>query len=401
MKRTTTLIALVFAVGCIAAAPVSATGTQEQGTGKATSSPPAGIAELIASGEPVPGVARFAQGFSAVRNGDLTVLTVHRPWQNATQSDELTYVLYPRDQEAPQLAGAHQVVPVPITSIVTMSTTFLAHLQLLGELDALVAVDSVSFAYNDQVHQRFRDGNLEEVGSGPNVDVERLLTLDPDVVMVNSYGGDWDAQPALEEAGLPAVVSGDWVENDPLGRAEWMLFTAFFFNELDHATEHFAEIEAEYRRLVTLAADADEQPRVLINAPYQGTWSVAGGESYAAEFIRDAGGAYVWADDETPGAIFLDIESVYAEAGDADIWINPGTWTSLEQGASEDERFTSFRAFETGRVYNNNRRMGPGGGNDYFESGAVNPHIVLNDLIWAFHPELVPNYEPFYYQRLD
>lgn len=401
MKRNTSIITLVLALTLLSPLATGATGVQEDSPDEATTAPrPSTVDGLVALGEPIADVAQHATGFEAVRAGDITVVTVTRPWQNATEDDALTYVLYPRAGERPSVEGADLVVPVPIESIVTMSTTFLPHLTAIDELDALVAVDSVAYAYSARVHEMHDEGRIIEVGSGPNADIEQLLALDPDIIMVNSYGGDWDAQPMLEEAGLPVVVAGDWVETSPLGRAEWVLFTSLFFDELDAAAGLYAQIEREYNRLRTLASAASTRPRVLSNAPYQGTWAVPGGDSYAAQFIEDAGGRYVWADDESTGALFLDIESVYAEAGDADVWINTGTWSSLEQAAAEDERFTNFAAFEDGALFNNNRRMGPGGGNDYFESGALNPNIILNDLIWALHPELVPDYEPYYYQQL-
>lgn len=390
MKSTTSLITLVLTMALLVPFAAGATGLQEDPTDQGGA----------ASGDPIPDLPRHATGFEAVRDGDITILTVTRPWQGATEDDALTYVLYPRDAERPDVDDADLVVPVPIESIVTMSTTFLPHLTAVGELDSLVAVDSVDYAYAQEVHTMFDDGRIIEVGSGPNVDIEQLLALDADLIMVNSYGGDFDAQPALEEAGLPVVVAGDWAETSPLGRAEWVLFTALLYDRLEPTRDLYGEIEREYNRLAALAANAPNRPEVLSNTPYQGTWAVPGGASYAAQFIADAGGEYVWADDDSTGSLFFDIESVYAEAGDADVWINTGTWSSLEQAESEDERFTNFAAFEDGMLFNNNRRMGPGGGNDYFESGTLNPNIILNDLIWAIHPELVPDYEPYYYQKL-
>lgn len=396
MKRIS-LFWLGLLVAALGIAPVAATGIQES---PAPSGDGLTVTGLIGEGEPIESIGRHARGFAAVRSGDLTVVSVTRPWQGAGPDDVQHYVLYPREQAPPEVDGADLVVGVPIDSIVTMSTTFLPHLMSLDAINTLRAVDSLAFVYAPEVRARGDAGAIVEVGSGPDVDVERLLAIDPDIIMVNSFGGEFDSQPTLERAGLPVVVSGDWVENTPLGRAEWLLFTALFFGAEERAINDFMTIVREYNRLRTLADRVDSRPSVLINAPFQGTWAVAGGESYAARFIRDAGGDYVWSDNESTGSLFLDIEAVFAEAGDADIWINPGTWESLDQGAAEDERFTAFKAFEQGRVYNHNRRIGPGGGNDYFESGAANPHIVLNDLIWVFHPELVPDYEPYYYQRL-
>ncbi len=428
MKRTSRLIlagALALAVGV---APLGATGTQEQDRGETQEAPeaagsaesagaaesqgsagspastaaaPATVSELKEEGARIPEVGNYAGGFQAYRAGELTLIEVTRPWQNASPRDAMRYLLYPRGLDAPEVDGVDLAVGVPIDSIVTMSTTFLPHLEALGVMESLVAVDSAAYAYNEDVHSMTDDGETAEVGSGPDVDVERLIALDPDLIMVNSYRGDWDVQPTLEEAGLPVVVNGDWVENRPLGRAEWLLFTALFFDDLETALGVFERIEAEYRRLAALPEDTAERPTVLVNAPYQGDWSVPGGDSYAARFIRDAGGAYVWEENESTGSLFFDIESVYAEAGDADIWINPGVWTSLDQGAAEDERFTEFTAFAKGEVYNNNRRMGPGGGNDYFESGALHPERILADLIRIFHPELLPDRELFYYRKLQ
>ncbi len=432
MTRTTRLIMAGALALAIVPAPLGATGTQEsnQEEDKGRSQEPAGggaaeagaVEAAGAAGAPaertgapasasveafkeagarIPEVGRHARGFQAFRAGELTLIEVTRPWQNAAARDTLRYLLHPRGEQAPQVDGVDLAVGVPIDSIATMSTTFLPHLDALGRLDRLVAVDSIAYAYNGEVHAMAADGELTEVGSGPGVDVERLIALDPDLIMVNSYGGDWDVQPALEEADLPVVVSGDWVENEPLGRAEWLLFTALLFDDLEAGLEIFEGIEGEYERLAALTEEIDRKPTVLVNAPYQGDWTVPGGESYAARFIRDAGGRYVWAGDESTGSLFLDVESVYAEAGNADIWINPGVWTSLDQGAAEDERFTAFEAFENGQVYNNNRRMGPGGGNDYFESGALHPERILADLMHIFHPELLPERELFYYRKLE
>lgn len=341
-----------------------------------------------------------ATGFTYTSAGRATLVTVTRPWQGATADDALEYLLYPRGTAPPAGYPDALTVPVPVRSIITMSTTFLPHLEQLGVLDSLVGVDSLAYVYSPAVRARAQSGTLAEVGSGSMVDVERVLSLGPDMVLVNSYGGEWDADPYLARAGVPTVVSGDWVEQTPLGRAEWLLFTALFYDKLEQAKTRFARIEAEYLELAALATQVDDRPTVLINAPYQGTWYVSGGRSYAANFIRDAGGRYVWADDATAGALYLDFETVFAEAAAADVWINPGTWSSLAEGRAEDGRFTRFAAFTGGKVYNNNARLSPVGGIDYFESGAANPHLVLKDLIWAFHPELVPGHEPYYYHRL-
>ena len=344
---------------------------------------------------------RHATGFTFEQHDDFTLVTVTKPWQGATTDDVLRYVLYRRGTRPPAGYDAALAVETPVRSVITMSTTFLPHLEQLDEIESLVGHDALAWVYSPAVKTRAEQGHVTEVGSGSMVDIERTLQLQPDIIFTNSFGGDWDAHPVLERAGLPTAISGDWVEQSPLGRAEWLLFAALFFDKLDVAQEIFGEMEAEYLALTRLAESATDRPSVLINAPYQGTWTVAGGDSYAARFIRDAGGNYVWTADRTVGAIFLDFETVFAEAGTADVWINPGVWATLGAGRAEDSRFEQFRSFRNGSVFNNNARISESGGIDYFESGASNPHVVLKDLIWAFHPDLVPGYEPFYYQKLE
>ena len=399
MKRTT-LPAFIAILLLVAAAASWATGLQDE-SGSAEMAPEGlTFAELFDGATPIDGVGSYATGFEAAERGDLTLVRVTRPWQGATQDDVINYVLYARGDDAPAVEGADQIVAVPVDSIVTMSTTFLPHLEVLGVAPDLVGIDMAAFVYSEAIRDAVAAGSVIEVGSGPGVDIEQMLALDPDITMVNSYGGDFDAQPTLEDAGIPVIVSGDWVETSPLGRAEWLLFTALFFDELERGQEIFGIAEREYQRLSNLARDAADKPTVLANAPFQGTWAVPAGDSYAAQFIRDAGGEYVFASEPGTGSLFYDIETVFAEASDAEIWINPGIWTSREQGAAEDARFEEFGAYQSGMVFNYNSRLGAGGGNDYFESGAINPHVVLSDLIWVFHPELVPEYVPFYYQKL-
>jgi iron complex transport system substrate-binding protein len=41
------------------------------------------------------------------------------------------------------------------------------------------------------------------------------------------------------------------------------------------------------------------------------------------------------------------------------------------------------------------------GGNDYLESGVVNPDRLLEDLIAIFHPELLPDHGLFYFRHLE
>ena len=138
----------------------------------------------------------------------------------------------------------------------------------------------------------------------------------------------------------------------------------------------------------------------MIGLPWKDTWYVAGGRSYASRLISDAGGNYLWQGNTSDEAIPLDLESVYSKAVNADVWINPGVAHSIGELLAFDERFGELEVVRQAEIYNNNARMSPGGGNDYWESATLRPDLILADLISVFHPELMRDHSMFYYRKL-
>jgi iron complex transport system substrate-binding protein len=214
-------------------------------------------------------------------------------------------------------------------------------------------------------------------------------------------GNEQDSYPKLREAGLPVVINAEWSEQEPLAMAEWIKFIALFFNREAEAEAIFNNIAEEYIRLKGRAAVVQDRPTVLTGAPFQGTWWMAGGRSFFARLLEDAGAVYLWNDNDDTGAIPLSFEAVYARAAYADFWINTGYWEHRVEALEEDPRFAEFRAYRAGTMYNNNNRVNGYGGNDFWESGRANPHLVLADLVAIFHPELLPGHEFVYYRKLN
>lgn len=339
----------------------------------------------------------YSDVFDVEYHGSYKTVTITEPWPGAEAG--FTYVLYQRGTPRPEVSGVDQFIEIPITSIVSMSTSYLPHLEMLDVADTLLAVDATAWI-SSPAFVAMAD-ELAEVGSGPTVNLEILLDLDPDLIMTYGQGNEWDTFPKLEEANLPYVINAEWTESTPLARAEWVKFVSLFYNREAEANRQFDAIVSAYESLAARAAAVSEKPTVFLGAPFQGTWWVAGGGSFAAKLIEDAGAEYVWADNDSTGSLMLDIESVFEKAGKSDYWLNTGSWNSLDDARKADERFTEFAAFENEQVYNNNRRMGPGGGNEYFETGPAYPHRVLADLIHIFHPQILPDHELYYYQKLD
>lgn len=92
---------------------------------------------------------------------------------------------------------------------------------------------------------------------------------------------------------------------------------------------------------------------------------------------------------------------MFDRASDADYWVNMSQdWQTKEDVIAADPRYGKIAALQQNKAYNNNTQLNETGGNDYWESGLVNPDVILADLIKIFHPTLLPDRELVYYQPL-
>ncbi len=342
---------------------------------------------------------QYTEGFSIEYHNYYKVITVKTPWPGATES--MQYALVQCGAPVPEGFLDEQIIQVPVKSIVTMSTTYLPFLDELGLLDKLVGLDDATYVSNPTVLKMAEEGKLTMIGYGSGVNVEKALELKPDLIMTYGSGApEYDAHPVLIQAGLKVAVNAEWLDTSPLGRAEWGKFIAAFFNKEADAETLFTEKAARYNELKALTANLTEKPTVFTASAYQGTWNVPGGKSFAAAFLTDAGAAYLWSDDASTGSLPLAFEAVFEKAKDADYWLNVGFFGSLDDLKAADARYADFAAFQNGRVWNNDAKTTPNGGNDYYESAVAHPEIVLADLIKIFHPDLLPNHQLVYYRQL-
>lgn len=288
----------------------------------------------------------------------------------------------------------------PITSFVSLSTTYLPALLMLDRVEALTGVDDGAYVYSPEIRQRIEAGEVAELGTGGRLDTEKLLELGPDAVMMSGAAGQWNTAPKLRKAGIPVLISTDYLERSPLGRAEWIKFYALLFGEREKADRLFRTIEERYLQLRRKAAGAEGLPAVLLNRPMRDKWVVPGGRSYMSRFIADAGGRYLWEKNRSRSSLVLDPEAVFARALEADVWLHQYGWDSLADVTAANKSFSRIPAVQNGQVVNNDRRVTEKGANDFYESGASRPDRVLADLVKIFHPEMLTDHELYYYRYL-
>lgn len=332
----------------------------------------------------------YAKNFTLDYRDGYKLLTVTLPWLGATEA--LEYALVPEGTQVNADLGNAVVIHTPIDSFISLSSTYLPFLEQIDELDSLVAVDTADYIYNADVRSWVENGRVATIGSVATFDLETVVELAPDLIMTSV---------TLEQAGLPVVINSDYLEQDPLGRAEWGKFIAAFYEKEVEADQIFDAMVAKYEEAQALVADRTDKATVFLNTAYEGTWYMPGGESFAAILLRDAGADYIWSDLEGTGAMPIDFEVVVERAKDADFWLNVGFASDLAGLTAMDPRYADFRAFQEGNVFNNNARITEMGGTDYYESGIANPDVVLMDLIAIFYPDLAGGHELFYYRQLE
>lgn len=339
-----------------------------------------------------------ASGFSITgkEGSQSSLITVSNPWQGA--DSVATHLFITRAGDEAPLAYEGQVLDGEADRIAVTSSTHVAMLDALGAADRIVAVSGIDYINNPDV-QRRRD-DIADIGYEGNFDYEALLASDPDIVLLYGVNGASSMEGKLRELQIPYIYIGDYVEESPLGKAEWMVPIAEIIGEREKGADTYAAIAARYGALKKRVADsAVDAPSVMLNVPYGDSWFMPSADSYMARLIRDAGADYIYRKNTGNTSMPIDLEEAYTLASQADFWLNTDRMESLSALAAKCPKFKDTRALRNGYVYNNTRRANSAGGNDFYESAVVNPDILLRDLAAIFHPELSSD-TLVYYQKL-
>lgn len=342
---------------------------------------------------------RYAKGFAikGAEGKQSTVIEVSNPWQGADGVEKKLFIAR-NGEEVPEGFDG-EILDGDAAKIVAMSSTQIAMLEAIGEAGRVTGVSGIEFISSPEIQKR-RD-EIADVGYEGNVDYELLLSLEPDIVLLFGTTAANSMEGKLRELGVPYLYVGEYLEESPLGKAEWIVALAEIIGTRDKGKEFFDRIPERYDALKEkVAQNAGKKPMVMLNTPYSDIWSMPSRTSYMPTLISDAGGEYLYDKETGNTSMPIDVEEAFLLVSQADLWLNVGQAKTLEELKTTCPKFTDTRCFREGMVYNNNARLSPAGGNDFFESAVVRPDIVLRDLIKIFHPELIED-DLVYYIKLQ
>lgn len=336
-----------------------------------------------------------AKGFTIEKTPELTIIKVISPWPDAEKT--FTYALIDRKKAATITLPKDvydAIVLTPIENIVVTSTTHIPSLDALGVIDKLKGFPGTQYISSEKARTLIDKGEIKELGMNESMNTELTIALQPEVIIGFSINNTNKTYKTLQDARIPVVYNGDWNEQTPLGKAEWIKFFAPFFNKEAEANQIFKTIETEYTKAKEIAKKVATVPTALSGAMYKDIWYLPGGNSFQAQFFKDANVDYLWKDDAETGSLALNFETVLLKAQDAEFWISPGQFSTYEQMKDANKHYAHFKAFTTKNCFTFFEKKGATGGSLYYELASNRPDLVLKDLIKVFHPELLPSYQP-------
>ncbi|MFK7812801.1 MAG: ABC transporter substrate-binding protein [Maribacter sp.] len=345
----------------------------------------------------------YAKGFSIEKSSNgITIIKITSPWPNSESA--FRYALIPREKLASITLNKDEydaIIAVPVEKIVATSTTHIPALEALGVENKLFGFPDTEYISSEKTRKRIDSGFIKELGNNESINTEMVLAMNPDVVFGFSINNQNTAYETIQRSNIPVVYNGDWTEETPLGKAEWIKFFAPFFGKEVLAESVFRGIKDSYLKATALAKKAKQTPTVLGGAMYKDVWYLPGGKSWAAQFIKDANANYKWHDTNETGSLSLSWETVLEKSNSTDFWIGPAQYTSYKEMSKASNHYQQFESFKNKKVFTYSNTKGATGGLLYYELAPHRPDLVLKDLIHIFHPELLPEYKNTFFMPLE
>lgn len=338
---------------------------------------------------------RHSSLLRGLRTNSFTQMEVADPWD--TSKLIATYILVPSNQELPRTLPAGIVIRTPLQQAVAFSAVHAALAEELGCLNRISGLCDTDYACGETLRQILKRGILKDFGPAMQPVTERIVAAHADALLISPFR-DHVPGPA-ERLGIPVIACADYMENSPLGQAEWMRFYGMLFGCEQKADSLFKKVEQEYKAWTATAKKSENKPTLMVDLKTGPVWYVAGGCSTMGTLYRDAGLRYLFADLAESGSVALDFERVYARCAEAEWWFvkygetNNKTYATLAQ---DDPRYRRFRPWEARKIIGCNTL-----GTPFYEETPFHPERLLSEFVQTFHPELRgENFTPRYLRPL-
>ena len=321
-------------------------------------------------------------------------MEIRNPWDTTCLLQ--TYLLVDKTKEIPANCPGGVVVRVPLEKSAVFTTVHCSLIEELGAVGSISGICELEYITNPNIISLTQSGKIVDFGSSMSPDIEKIITVSPDAILLSPFNNS-GGHGGLDKLGIPIVECADYMESDPLGRAEWIKLYGMLFGKESEADSIFSKVTETYTQIEKEAQqETGSHPSLLYGLDNGGSWFIPGGKSYMAKMFASAGANYIFGETTHSGAEPFAFETVYDKGCNADIWLILGTEVA-DKTYKDLQRFSSFKSYKEKRVYACNTTK-----TSFFDEIPFHPERLLKDLYVIFHSEKYDDVNEYlhYYRKL-
>ena len=342
----------------------------------------------------------YARGLKISYYRDFTLVTLRDPWDTLKTRKE--YILSSKTllEERPglkdSLAKMGTVIATPVEKVVIYTSVHAAMAEQLGLLDRISGVCEPEYITSSEILKRIDNKQIADLGNSASPNIEKIISINAEAIIASPFENS--GYGAAEKLGIPIIEAADYMENHPLGRTEWVKFYGLLFGCRNTADSLFEATRTRYEDLFVRCAVTSYHPSVILERKWGQTWAVPANGSYVGQLHRDAGAQYVFSEITSSNSVHKSFEEVFERGCDADFWLmkygskETMTYKDLER---EYQPYADFKAFKCHNIYTCNTLV-----TTYYDDITLHPDRILADLIYIYHPEILPDHRLQYYFSL-
>lgn len=265
-------------------------------------------------------------------------------------------------------------VNIPVKRLAVLSTSHVAVLKLLGVERQIFAFPNPPLIYTDEV--KFDIGSIIDIFYPINL--ERLLLSSVDYVFAYAtWGTEYESLLRFEKLSkekTQVIFFSEFLEPDPLGRAEWIKVFALLFDQYKKGEQIFNEIERRYLALKSYNQTSLKRKNVLVGALNSNSFELVTENNIFTRVLLDANGKLLDTGFKSFEKILLNKEEF--------IWL-PQNVFSIRKSVSFNFRYKLLNK-NLYKIFTNTKKVNNIGGNDYWQTAFVRPDLLLKDLSLIF-----------------
>lgn len=342
---------------------------------------------------------RYAEYLRMGDCGDYILVDIVNPWDTTRLLQR--YLLIDSLQPVPEDIPDGKIVKTPVDNIVVYSSVHTSIIEKLGAVERIAGVCEPEYILSQAVRDKVSRGEIADCGMSVSPSVEKIIQAQGRVIIASPFENSNYA--SAQKLAIPIIEGADYMENNPLGRTEWIKLYGYLLGVPQMADSIFAEVESNYNslkeRVSQALAQGKERPTMISEKKYGNSWGVPGGLSYISVMYEDAGAKNIFGDFRQSGSVMLSFEEVLAKGIDADFWFfkyNLPSNCTYSDLSGEYPLYEKFGAFKNRKVYGCNTSYVP-----YYDDITLRPDLILADFIRIFHPELLPGHTLRYFLPLE